>query len=485
MSLRTRLAIITVGIVAVALVAANLAISGYVGGDLRDRHNDQLRGLARVGALVYLVDPSAQPITELPGSFRLPLPPSGLGRGGGRVFNLLGAYTLLCGGDGEVVLSGYLFDQERRPPDVAGLCKASRASSPQFFDTETPGGTPYRALRITYPATGQTIVVALPATDLYATLDELFLIQVLASLGVLVTIAALVWWLAGLELRPLRRIESTAAAIAGGDLTQRIETPSSRTEIGRLGDSLNVMLTEIETAFAAKETSEAKLRQFVADASHELRTPLTAVRGYSELFLRVGTDGGVDHETIARRIQDHANRMSMLVEDLLLLSHLDEERPLARDPVDMTRLAAECVADAQTLDPALRIELEASEDALVVGDQARLAQVVGNLLANARSYAPSSSPIEIRVLPTRDVVRVEVVDHGPGIPHDLQGRIFDRFVRGDPSRNRQSGGAGLGLAIVAAITEAHRGRFGVVETIGGGSTFWIELPRDSMVVGIR
>jgi len=239
------------------------------------------------------------------------------------------------------------------------------------------------------------------------------------------------------------------------------------------------MLGEIEGAFDAQAASEQRLRQFVADASHELRTPLTAVRGYAELFRRGAADDPEELSNAMRRIEQEATRMGGLVDDMLVLARLDEQRPLETESVDLAELAADAVADLRTVDTARAVTLEAPDSLLIVGDRARLTQVLANLLANARGHTPPGTPIDVRLRSdvSSDEAVVEVVDHGPGIDPELADQVFDRFVRIDTSRTRRDGaGAGLGLAIVHAIVHAHHGTNGVDVTPGGGATFWIRLP---------
>ena len=254
------------------------------------------------------------------------------------------------------------------------------------------------------------------------------------------------------------------------------------TEVGRLGLALNGMLGQIESAATAREASmraleasERKLRRFVADASHELRTPLAAVRAYAELFTRGAADRPADLERSMSGISRESERMSVLVDDLLLLARLDEGRPLASEPVALHEVVAEAVETAQTVDPERPIEADI-DAAVVLGDRDRLRQVVDNLLANVRAHTPDGRP-SASTLRSRDGIAVlEVADSGPGLDPEEAAHAFERFYRADPSRSRASGGAGLGLSIVAAVTEAHGGRASVSSVQGEGATFRIELP---------
>ena len=321
-----------------------------------------------------------------------------------------------------------------------------------------------------------TLVVAIPMRDVDDTLHHLLLIELLVAGGILVALALLAWWVVHLGLRPLERMGETAGAIAAGDLSRRVEPADERTEVGRLGLALNSMLGQIEVAFAERTASESRLRRFVADASHELRTPLTSIRGYAELFRRGANTRPDDLAKTMRRIEEAAARMGVLVDDLLLLARLDQGRPLDHGPVDLTRLVAAAVDDLRATSPDRPISYEASGAIVVNGDEFRLRQVLANLLENARTHTPPSTPVEVRITQTETDAIIEVRDHGPGMSADDAARAFERFWRSDPSRTRSSGGAGLGLAIVAAITEAHGGHAEVETAPGEGATFRVSVP---------
>lgn len=338
--------------------------------------------------------------------------------------------------------------------------------------------------RFTGGRTGDVLAEAIPLSETDATLSRLLKLELLVSGAVLIALAAATWLVIRLSLRPLEKMADTAGEIAAGDLSQRVEESDDRTEVGRLGSALNVMLGRIETAFREREASEARLRRFVADASHELRTPLTSIRGYAELFQHGLADRPADLDTAMRRIDSESTRMAGLVDDLLLLARLDQGRPLEREPVDLSTLAADAAQDARVLDPTRRVTLEAPASCMILGDEGRLRQLVGNLVSNTLGYTPAGTPFEIIVtLSTSDGVtlpraRISVVDHGPGIPPESAEHIFERFWRSDPARVRAQGGAGLGLSIVSAIAQAHGGRVWVAETPSGGATFSVELPTE-------
>jgi two-component system, OmpR family, sensor kinase len=323
---------------------------------------------------------------------------------------------------------------------------------------------------------GNFIVVAIPLTEVQSTLSGLVLLEALISLGAVAATAILALLIIRIGLRPLQRMGTVAADIAAGDLTKRVEPATSTTEIGRLGLALNSMLSQIEVAFAERTASNARLRRVIADASHELRTPLTSIRGYAEMLRRGAAESPTDSEAARRRIEDEAIRMTGLVDDLLVLARLDQGRPLAREAVDLRDIANDAVADARVVAPRREISLSANGPVVVTGDDTRLRQVLGNLMRNALVHTPQQTAIEVAVATEDGLGRMSVADHGPGLDEDDVARIFEPFYRADPSRSRDSGGAGLGLSIVSAVVSAHGGRVKVTKTDGGGATFEVELP---------
>jgi two-component system OmpR family sensor kinase len=314
--------------------------------------------------------------------------------------------------------------------------------------------------------------------DVYATLHDLLWIEVAVSGAVLLAAAGLGLWLVRLGLRPLEDIETTAEAIAAGDLARRVPEAPAGTEVGRLSRSLNAMLTQIEQAFDERQASEDRLRRFVADASHELRTPLTSIRGYSELFRRGADHRPEDLATVMRRIEEEAARMGILVDDLLLLARLDQGRPLARTPLDLTRLATDAIESAEVIDGGHPLVLQADGPVTVVGDPLRVRQVLDNLLANVRTHTPPGTAATVRVEAANGTAVLEVSDRGPGLDGEQAARVFERFYRADPSRTRERGGSGLGLAIVDSIAKGLGGRAAVRTAPGEGATFRVELPLD-------
>jgi len=312
------------------------------------------------------------------------------------------------------------------------------------------------------------LFVATSLSGVNGTMHRLLLVELIATAAVLGALAALALWVVRLGLRPLREIEAAAAAITAGDLSRRVDHPDARTEVGRVGSALNEMLDRIEA-------SDRRLRRFVSDASHELRTPLAAVRAYAELFERGASTRPEDLERSLSGIARESQRMTGLVEDLLLLARLDERRPLEREEVEFDALVAEAVDAARVLDPERPLELEL-EPAVVVGDRDRLREIVDNLLSNVRSHTPPTAPVRVSLRRDDGNAVLAVSDSGPGLSHEQAARVFERFWRSDESRSRASGGAGLGLSIVAAIADAHGGRATARSAPGGGATFEVELP---------
>lgn len=338
---------------------------------------------------------------------------------------------------------------------------------------------------IALPANSGSLLVAV-ALPLDSEVDNTLGRAQAALIGIgLIALAltgCIAWLAISSAFRPLRDIEKTATAIAAGDLSRRVASAPSDTELGRLSSSLNTMLGQIESAFAASSASEARMRRFVSDASHELRTPLVTIRGYAELYRQGAITTPDDLQSAMVRIENEAKRMGGLVEDLVMLARLDEQRAADVTDVDMTQLARDAVLDTQAVAPDRTIELAGIDGAapidtsIVHGDEARLRQVVTNLVANAIRHTPAGSPIEIGIGERGGATVLDVRDHGEGISADQVPKVFERFYRADASRNRDTGGSGLGLSIVAAIVAAHGGDVTVLPTDGGGATFRVSLP---------
>jgi two-component system, OmpR family, sensor kinase len=331
---------------------------------------------------------------------------------------------------------------------------------------------------------GDTIIIGLPMANVDNTM-----IRVLLIFAVVTVIALAAATTAGIviirsALAPLRRVAQTAGEVVDlplhrGEVALPVRVLESdanpRTEVGQLGSALNRMLDHIAAALSARQASETRVRQFVADASHELRTPLAAIRGYTELAQRVhGDTEAVTHAM--NRVQSETERMTHLVEDLLLLARLDSGRPLEREAVDLSRVAVDAVSDAHVAGPDHQWELDLPEEPVIVcGDAARLHQVLANLLANARVHTGPGTVVTTRLVSDTTDAVLTVTDNGPGIPEQLQSEVFERFARGDTSRSRKGGSTGLGLAIVSAVVKAHHGAI-MLESARGHTEFTVRLP---------
>jgi two-component system OmpR family sensor kinase len=326
-------------------------------------------------------------------------------------------------------------------------------------------------------------------TEVEAALDRLVLIEVTAGGVLLVVLALGSWLILRRGLSPLERMAVTARSVTAGTMAQRVSPADGRNEVGQLGLALNTMLDDLEKAFAERDATEQRLRQFLADAAHELRTPLTSIQGFAELF-RLGAESDeVDLAVTMRRIEEESGRMRHLVDDLLLLARLDETRPIERRPVDLAVVAADACTDAVAVDPSRTVTLDAPTPVVVEGDDDHLRQAVVNLVANAVRHTPAGTALEVGVHARNGdsgggggydhaaEAVVTVRDHGPGLDSDALAHAFDRFWQGDPSR--ADVGAGLGLSIVAAIAAEHGGSAEVANADDGGAVFTLRLPATS------
>ncbi|HET6602113.1 MAG TPA: HAMP domain-containing sensor histidine kinase [Gaiella sp.] len=458
LSLRARLLLAVVVLAAVGLVAANVATYSTLRSYLLDRTDSTL-------------DQTAE-------TLRRP------GPGGGIRSAPPGTFVQVRSLDGDTVVatfSGATLPGASVPaPKLPGTVKPPALNRSQeavryFTVGGAHGGPEYRVRASIAQADEAMLLVASSLRDVNSTLHRLLAIELVVTALVLAAIAGLGLWLVRLGLRPLDAIGETASAIAAGDLSRRVVRAEERTEVGRLGLALNSMLARIESSFRAQEASERKLRRFVADASHELRTPLSAVRAYSELYDRGAAERPDDLERSMQGISRESERMSVLVEDLLLLARLDDGRPLEREPVELDEVVGEAVETAQAVDPDRAIELHA-EPATVLGDRVRLRQIVDNLLANVRAHTPAGTPASVSVRRKNGSAEIAVTDAGPGLDEEHLEHLFERFYRADASRSRASGGVGLGLAIVAAVAEAHGGTASASSRPGEGTTVAIALP---------
>jgi two-component system, OmpR family, sensor kinase len=481
LSLRTRLILGVIAVAAVGLLAADVATYSSLRSFLFDRTDSSLNDAHQA------VEFASQPHHDGPG----PDGDNGAGRHdegrlrlGPLTSAVRGYYVQVRRPNGSVVFGGaaaqFSGGEQESPPrlptklSLPGTPDADGESARFFSTTARDGSIRYRVRAWTTGASPYTFILAAPLANVDSTLHRLLWIELLVTALVLAALAVLGLWVVRLGLRPLAAIGVTAAKIADGDLTQRIERADERTEVGRLGLALNRMLGQIEMGYRAREASEQKLRRFVADASHELRTPLAAVRAYAELFGRGAAERPEDLERSMRGISRESERMSVLVDDLLLLARLDEGRPLERELVRLDEVVGEAVDAARAVDPERPIEASLDE-ATVLGDRDRLRQTVDNLLANVRAHTPAGTPAHVALRAADGHAVVDVSDQGPGLDDDQLAHVFERFYRTDASRARTSGGVGLGLSIVAAIAAAHGGE-AIALANGSGATFRVDLP---------
>lgn len=489
-TLRARLVAAAVALTGIALVLANAAGLALLRDYLLDRLDDQLNAGVTAATSGIMVGPGSSPF-----------PPPGTTEPR-RVGVMVAEKKIVQGMVGE--RGFYLYAPGGK---LAGAFPALSGNRPQLGPIDqlqkgkpytVPGtdGPSWRVRAVDTPD-GGTVVMTASLADVEATQRWLTAIDAGVMAAVLLLLGLAAAALVRLGMRPLTRMEETAAQIATGDFSRRVPETDPDTEPGRLGVAMNVMLDRLESEIAARIASEARMRRFLADASHELRTPLTSVQGFAELYRRGGTPPGPPMDETMRRIEDEATRMGLLVNDLLVLAHLDEERPLDRRPVDLLEIAVGTVRDARARLPERQIWLTGLDSTLspvmVLGDEARLRQVAANLVANALAHTPRDAKITVQVgagtaaaspaaavgaeVPGSQVMGVlEVCDTGPGIPHEHAPRVFERLYRVSQSRSRADGGSGLGLAIVAGIVKAHGGRVELATAEGDGAAFKILLP---------
>ncbi|MEV0971751.1 sensor histidine kinase [Microtetraspora glauca] len=487
-TLRARLVAAAVALTAVALVLANAAGLALLRGYLVDRLDAQLRASvpsAPSGTFTVTPNPAYPPKDD-------PEPVQLVVIGNTLVERMVGERRLYMFDSVGRLVSEFPVRPAERP--VLGPYRDLRRDGP--YTVPGTGAPSWRVLVAALPD-GGTAVLAASLADVEATHRRLLAIDGAVTAVVLLLLGLAATALVRLGMRPLTRIEETAARIAAGDFGSRVPESEPDTEPGRLGVAMNVMLDRVESEIAARTESEAGMRRFLADASHELRTPLTSVLGFAELYRQGGTPPGAPMDEAMRRIEDEATRMGLLVNDLLVLAHLDEERPLASGPVDLLEIAIDTVRDARARQPERRIRMTGQDGALapviVTGDEARLRQVAANLVANALAHTPPGTEVTVAVgagRPTEAPAAavgsrppgsplmgvLDVRDTGQGIPAEHVTRIFERLYRVSQSRSRADGGAGLGLAIVAAIVKAHAGRVEVATAPGEGSAFRVLLP---------
>ncbi|MWJ14654.1 two-component sensor histidine kinase [Clavibacter michiganensis subsp. michiganensis] len=496
MTLRRRLVLSVVGLLALASILIGTVSILALRASLVQEVDQQLQATAARSS--NLIDRDADQYGSFPGA-----PPGGLGAFGQQVGTI--SATIVDG----VVSGGYIADRDAAEgePGGAGAVELTQVQSQQLQSVPTDGiprtvdlggalGR-YRLVGDT-AATGATLVTGLPMKPADDVVEQLIVVISVVAALTLALAAVLGAVIVRRALRPLDRVVDTATHVAAleldrGDVALEARVPASdtdeRTEVGRVGAALNGLLGHVAAALSSRQASEAKVRRFVSDASHELRTPLASIRGYAELTRRGPHQLPEDVTHSLSRIESESVRMTTIVEDLLLLARLDEGRELESDPVDLTRILLDTVGDASAAGPDHDWDLDLPDDSVSVpGDDARLRQVVVNLLANARTHTPAgtrvvaSLAVEGAGSDAHAVIRV--TDDGPGIPPELQASLFERFVRGDGSRARSTGGTGLGLAIAQAIVSAHHGAVWV-ESEPGRTVFGVRLPVARRAVDAR
>ncbi|MFB7716181.1 sensor histidine kinase [Nocardia sp. NPDC056100] len=483
--LRIGLVVAMVALAALVLLASGVALTSALSRSLTSRTDEQLfdaaRGWAQPRAMKQITTEDGRAVWVPTDAPRPPQPVKTTGEQPRRF------YELRKGPDG-TVYSEFLAGGDDSTPALSDL----HGDGPATVRSTDESMPRWRVLTIANEYGSTTIGISLAENR--ETISGLIYFELATGITALLVLGTGGYLVVRRSLRPLRQVEETAAAIAGGDLHRRVPVRNVDTEVDHLARSLNEMLAQIQHGVAATEAqeeaarrSEAKMRRFIADASHELRTPLTTIRGFAELY-RQGASA--DAAGILTRIEAEAARMGLLVEDLLMLARVDANRPFERKPVDLLTIGSDAVHNAQAIAarqqvtadaPARPIKLEVcpGEGTLqVVGDEARLRQVLANLVGNALTHTPAPAPITVRLTPSPDEVRIDVEDKGPGLAPDAAMRVFERFYRTDSSRTRASGGTGLGLSIVQALVAAHGGRVTVDTAPGAGATFTVRLPRE-------
>lgn len=398
-----------------------------------------------------------------------PLAPDPLNADGPPISDL---YIGVVATDGtvETVVAGQRLTDLPQVDDLIAAPPATRT----FLNVDGVDNT--SEFRVLYtPAAGgrAATIIAMPTDNLRSTIDRLRVTFALIAAGLATVMAVAGFWMNRYGLRPITKMTETADAITGGDRTRRADTSGSSTEVDKMANALNLMLDE-------RDADEDRMRAFVSDASHELRTPLTSISGYLDLYQEGGFRQPGQLDDAVRRMRLEASRMNLLVDDLLLLSKLDEQQPLTTEPVDISLLLGDVAASAVARQPDRSIEVSVPGATLVVeADRLRLHQAISVLVDNALGHTPPDARIEIAARRDGDTIELSVADEGPGLSEHDRTRIFDRFYRGDSSRARSSGGSGLGLSVAASIIEAHHGTLDVTSQLGDGATFTARLPTGS------
>ena len=479
-SLRNRLSVGVLLLSALAFAASGIAVQGSLQSYLMGQVDEQL--LSVVGGTTLRLDRAGiandddernEESKNKGNPARVASPPTPLTRvPTSTSVTLIDPFGNIIGGLGGDLNANQITDY------VKGLLPGDIAmNGDKPFTIEAPGSD-FRVVTRVLPSALGSVVVAQSLADFDKTTHRVGVVLFFIYLLVLIVIAVASRQVIRISLKPLEDVEETAELIAAGDLSARLPDAKPDTEVGRLVTSLNQMLTRIEESFAIKEEGENKLRRFIADASHELRTPLTAIRGFAELHRQGAVPNGEPTKELLGRIENESVRMGTLVEDLLLLARLDQSRQMEMKPVNLSKVVSECVASARAAGPTHPITISTSTDeAFALGDETRIFQVITNLLTNARVHTPHGTSIEVSLNQSDDGVSISVTDHGNGLAEDDQAKIFERFFRVDPSRQRNSSeGSGLGLSIVDAVMRAHGGRVSVTSEQGKGATFTLFFP---------
>lgn len=384
-------------------------------------------------------------------------------------------------GNYRVTLSPNVYGDETAIPQI----DVSQLSTTEMTYVTVPssGDEEYRVLA--KPMPGGWDITALSLESVEAVSNRLVLIEAVGIMTLIGGLGLVGWWVIRLGITPMRRMVDASAQIAEGDLTVRLDGAGSGTESAELAASLNAMIGRLSDSISERERSEVKLREFVADASHELRTPLTTVLGYAQLFRRGAIDGKVEQTDAWARTEAEAGRMKRLVEDMLELARYDAEPELHLAPTDVNRLVTEVLADANRAHQGVTfvqdhgpVKAEVEAPAIATVDADRVRQAVINVVNNAAQHGAENVSVAVRMVEDGGVetVRIEVTDDGPGMTPEVAARATERFMRGDSSRSRTTGGAGLGLAITAAIVDVHSGALAIESTVGEGTTVSIEFP---------
>ena len=469
MTLRARLIAILAILIAVGLLLAGIATYAALRNFLYERVDDQLRQTQPI-AVKVLINSAEGVISPDTSSDDLPGLP-------------IAAYAEARDASGQVIASQAFGSSGRNVAYVPKIPDDLQVTTASDLFTVPSMEDPSYLFRVLAAPTvsGGTLIVAIPLADAQGTLHHLLWIETVVAALLMGTIAGLAWIVVRAELRPLDEMAGAATEIAAGDLTRRVDEAPPRTEVGRLGRALNRMLEHIEGAFEGRKASEERMRQFLGDASHELRTPLTSIRGYAELFRRGAADRPEDLALSMQRIEEEAARMGVLVDELLLLASADQMRPMEMQPVELRSVMEDVARAARVTDAARAIELDAADDLTVSGDDLRLRRALTNLVRNALAHTPAGTPITLRLTRAGNDAVMTVEDAGDGLSDEVLAHAFERFWRQDPSRARNTGGAGLGLAIVEAIVRGHGGTVSAENVPGGGARFTIRIPIEPVI----